>query len=56
MKKPKFCPQCEYVFRRGTLAGIDFHWKFNHRQIARYEDVRLSILTGRYKRKDPSVK
>jgi hypothetical protein len=56
MAKPKNCPQCNREFRGKGWEGIDAHWRANHNQIMRYEDARLLILTGRYKRKDPSMK
>lgn len=51
MKKPRVCPECGYEFHRGTLAGIDFHWRRNHNDVMRYENARLLILTGKYKRR-----
>jgi hypothetical protein len=56
MAKPKTCPQCDREFRGKGLEGIDAHWRANHNHLIRYEDARLSILTGRYRRKDPPVK
>jgi len=56
MAKPKECPECGHEFRGKGWEGIDAHWRANHNQIKRYEDARLSILLGTYKREDRHYK
>jgi len=44
----KVCPECGHVFQGIGWGGLDAHWRAKHGKINSYNQVKHSIMSGRY--------